>query len=216
MPEKYDKAYFDAASTKNFQQLRRYVDFLGSAGVKKHGLSICDIGCAEGAFISLLSKENDCYGIDISKHAIQQCKQAFPETKDNFFLCDLNKEQCTINAEFDLIAMLDVLEHLDNFAFLKNFINEKLKPGGYFLITTPNANSLLRVRKKAFSGEIDKTHTLLFTPYTLDFWLRKAGLHKVKLVTPYSFYFKANAITSALPFGGQILALYQKGDDRAD
>ena len=95
----------------------------------------------------------------------------------------------------------------------KNFpcIKNNLKKNGYFVVTTPNANSISRfLLKNSFSGEFDKTHKILFTPYALDFFLRRIGLKKVTLITPYIFYFKNNFLTKRILLGGQIAGIYKK------
>jgi len=72
------------------------------------------------------------------------------------------------------------------------------------IITTPNVNSLQRfiMGNKNYTGELDKTHTTLFTSHTIDFFLRRCGLKKVSLSTPYSFYFKNNILTKNIRLGG--------------
>ena len=208
---KYNKNYFNLQTTKQAKLYKKYIDFIERGDIKLNNLFICDIGCATGEFIKSIYTNNSCYGVDISSYAIKSCQKKFPQIKNNFWCLDLNKQAINKKVIFDIITLFDVIEHLDSFIYFEKIINMNLARGGYVVITTPNANSFIRpIRKKLFTGEIDVTHKMLFTPYTLDFFLRKKGLKKVKLFTPYSFFFKDNFLTQNFLFGGQIFAVYEK------
>jgi len=206
----YNKSYFTSISEKDEKILLNYLVEVEKVGLKLSGKRILDIGCATGNFINLLKNTNQVYGIDISKHAIAQCKKRFPKIKGNFRYLDLNKEIPEYDKQFDVIFILDVIEHLMNFEFLSETIKKNINKDGVVVITTPNANSATRfLKSKHFTGEYDETHTTLFTPYTLDFTLRRMGLRKLLLTTPYSFFRSNKMLPKILPLGGQILAIYK-------
>lgn len=206
----YDKNYFNSATLKDVKAFDSYVSFLTTLGINLRDKKILDIGCATGEFISRICSDNVCFGVDISAYAVEHCQAAFPAIRDNFFCLDLNTEIIK-DREFDIITLFDVLEHLTNFTKLADLIRESLRPGGILLITTPNANSVTRfLSVKNFTGEIDNTHKTLFTPYTLDFFLRRLGLKKVALFTPYVFHFKMDFLSKNILLGGQIVAIYEK------
>jgi len=208
---KAEENYFDIATTKNVEIFDKYLIFLKAAKVKLSGQNICDIGCATGNFISKVYKNNNCFGVDYSDFAVAECQKKFGKIKKHFAELDLNTaEKLPFRTSFDLITLFDLIEHIDNLKNLKQLIKNSLNKKGHLLITTPNANNFLRFfSKKSFTGEIDKTHVNLFSPYTLDFFLCRAGLKKVQLFTPYIFHFKNNWLTQKLLFGGQIVALYK-------
>ena len=210
MENTYNKQYFNSLSEKNSKIFQMYIRFLSEAGIKFENLNVCDIGCGTGTFLSLILNRNSCYGYDISDFAINTCKETFQDNKDKFHVLNLNSEFLPIDQKFDLITLFDVIEHLDNYTFLKRIISTNLKPGGKLVITTPNANSLLRFLRGSsnYTGEYDQSHTMLFTPYTIDFFLRKSGLKKSSLSTPFSFYFKNDLITKSILLGGQIFCIY--------
>lgn len=206
----YSKTYFTNISEKNEEILNSYLEEVEKIGFKVSGKRILDIGCATGNFINLLLDTNQVYGIDISVHAISQCKKRFPKIKDSFQQIDLNKEVPLYNEQFDAIFMLDVIEHLINFEFLSKTIKKYLNKDGVLFLTTPNANSATRfLKRNHFTGEYDETHTTLFTPYTLDFTLRRMGLRKLLLTTPFNFIRSNKLLPKVLPMGGQILAIYK-------
>lgn len=209
--KKYNKNYFNRNSLKNKNLFKKYLKLLMKNKISMKNISLCDIGCATGEFINMMKDTNLCFGVDTSRYAITECKKRFPKIKNNFFCLDLNSSYLDINQSFDIITLFDVIEHLENFSNFKKLILEKLKNNGYLIVTTPNANSILRlILKKGFTGELDKTHTILFTPYTLDFFLRRIGLKRIALFTPFRFYMKYNFLTKNLLFGGQIYAIYKK------
>lgn len=213
---KAEKNYFSSVTTKDSPVFRKYLAFLKNAGVKTERQNICDIGCATGNFISEIIEDNNCFGVDNSDYAVGQCRKRYSKIKNHFAAVDLNCDQkLPFRRQFDLLTMFDVIEHIDNLKNLKVLIDGSLKSGGHIMITTPNANNFLRILNRGwFTGEMDKTHINLFTPYTLDFFLRKAGFERVALFTPYNFHFKNNWITEKLLLGGQIVAIYRLKRDK--
>ncbi len=210
---KYDKSYFNEKSTKQVSLYKQYRLLLENTGIELKNKKICDVGCATGNFLEELIKDNQCYGVDISPFAISECQRKFPDIKEHFTVLNLDQEVISSKVKFDLITMFDVIEHLYNFENLQQILNINLAKNGYLVVTTPNANSVYRfISKQGFTGEMDQTHVLLFTPYTLDFFMRRIGMKKVTLFTPFSFYFKNNPITRSILLGGQVVAVYQKND----
>jgi SAM-dependent methyltransferase len=92
--------------------------------LKRHHLepsTVCEVGCGAGEVLRLLQQHmsDTCtfWGYDISPQAIEMCKERANE-RLHFKLADLRREQ---DAFFDLILILDVLEHLeDYFSFLRD------------------------------------------------------------------------------------------------
>jgi len=82
--------------------------------------TICDVGCGAGEVIKLLQPMMDpaClfWGYDISPQALEMCKSRESE-RLQFKLADVAQEDDTV---FDLMLVLDVVEHVeDYFGFLK-------------------------------------------------------------------------------------------------
>lgn len=204
----YDIKYFNDINYQNSKHCDQYFLFLSNLIPNIKNKKCMDIGCATGLFIKNFAN-TDCLGVDISQYAIEQACQNFPGKK--FLVFDINKEEPVCTDVFDIITLFDVIEHIYNFINLKKIIKNNLAKDGFFVVTTPNANSILRFLSPSnFTGEIDKTHTMLFTPYTLDFFLRNLGLKKVYLFTPFRFYMKNDFFTKNFLLGGQIFAVYKK------
>jgi len=211
MDNLYSKKYFNSSSEKNKKCFKTYLRFIDETKINLKNKILLDIGCGTGNFLDCLDNKVEKYGCDISEYAVGKCLKR----NNKVFLLDLNvSSQIPYSVSFDVITMFDVIEHLVNFKNLEIIIKKKLKKEGIIIITTPNANFFLRFffngNAKYYCGEKDKTHRILFTPYTLDFFLRRIGLKKISLSTPYSFYFKNNNLTRRALYGGQIFAIYKK------
>src|SRR5579859_7683147 len=82
--------------------------------------TICEVGCGVGEVLKQLQEHMDneslFWGYDISPQAFELCKSRANE-RLHFKLADIRQEQDTF---FDLILVMDVIEHLeDYFGFLR-------------------------------------------------------------------------------------------------
>jgi len=94
---------------------------------------ILEVGCGTGGNLEILSKFGKVIGLDNSKDAIEFSR------KKGFENCILGEAE-NVNypdESFDLIAALDLLEHIDNEQKVLKEFYRVLKKGGYFLITVP-------------------------------------------------------------------------------
>ena len=102
-----------------------------------------DIGCGNGRYLEMLHKlgvdKSKLYGVELSEPGIEALKcqgyQAFYGRIEDVY------EQLPENS-FDLIVMLQVLEHVDNPAEVVRCLSKLLKPGGALIIETPNTESI--------------------------------------------------------------------------
>lgn len=99
---------------------------------KKGNLKILDIGCGTGRNIKEFSQIGEVWGVDISKEAIEFCREKGIKTvkigrsdktgfRDNFF---------------DVVTLLDVLEHIDEESTLRE-VRRILKKDGLMILTVP-------------------------------------------------------------------------------
>jgi cyclopropane fatty-acyl-phospholipid synthase-like methyltransferase len=115
--------------------------------------TICEVGCGAGEVVKQLHDRmsEDCqfWGYDISPQAIAMCQDLTTE-RLHYKLADIRKEH---DSSFDLVLVLDVVEHLeDYFSFLRD-----LKPKSQYKIfhipldlslqTILRGNALLKVRR---------------------------------------------------------------------
>jgi len=88
--------------------------------------TLCEIGCGAGDVLNQLqqrfTKDCDFVGCDISPHAIELCRSR-ANSKLHFELGDVTTIS---NRFFDLVLVLDVIEHLeDYFPFCERLSNER-------------------------------------------------------------------------------------------
>ena len=103
---------------------------------------ILDIGCGDSYFDENLLKKFDdvnlLYGIDIN----------LEKSKHNGRAYYINNYEEISGKKFDLILLMDVIEHIeDDVEFIKN-IKEYLKPDGKILITVPAFQFLYGIHDK--------------------------------------------------------------------
>lgn len=97
------------------------------------GSRVLDIGCGTGAFLEMLSRDYQAYGTDSSSFAVELCRKRGLQ----------HAYQCTLETfphqalRFDLITLLDVIEHIEHDAALLRQASAFLKPGGCAIITVP-------------------------------------------------------------------------------
>jgi len=79
-------------------------------------------------------------------------------------------------SKFDIVTMWDVVEHLrEPWKELEN-LSRALRPGGWLMLSTPNAASLrARVERKRWSNTVNPTHFYYFTRKSLEAVLKRAG-----------------------------------------
>jgi SAM-dependent methyltransferase len=94
---------------------------------------ILDIGCGTGGTLKFFQERYDAWGIDASELAVRLSRQRGVK---NVVHGDLQSFTRT-NEPFDLVTLLDVIEHIDDdVGFLRQSVRA-IKPGGWALVTVP-------------------------------------------------------------------------------
>lgn len=131
---------------------------------------VLDIGCGQGGFSKKLSQMAKSYtGLDR--------RNSFPAGQ--FIQADVEKEQ--IEGQFDTVAMLAVLEHLNDPRWALKQIQSVLKPDGRLLLTTPTRLGDRLVRH-IVNRDID--HVKIYNRRELITLLASEGFH-VLLYKPF-------------------------------
>jgi 2-polyprenyl-3-methyl-5-hydroxy-6-metoxy-1,4-benzoquinol methylase len=122
--------------------------------------AILEIGCGWGKYIKGLHDlgYNNITGIDISKEQVDFAKLKMK--LKNVILADAKEFLINNKKKYDLVLMLDVMEHLplEYSIELMNLIKINLKKEGIFIMQTPNGLSPLNPIRYA-----DLTHVRSFT-----------------------------------------------------
>ena len=141
--------------------------------------AILEIGPGLGALLDCL--HNRCgylnvRAIDISPEVVAACNQVLPES--TVLAEDAAATLRNWSAEFDLILMLHVLEHMpkDDLNATLRAVRGALKEGGKLIVEVPN---IVHPVTGAYNRYHDFTHTIGFTDQSLAFVLRNAGFEHV-------------------------------------
>ncbi len=109
---------------------------------------------------------------------------------------------------FDGIVSLEVIEHLRDPSGVLADLYKRLSPGGWLLITTPNADGLLaRLMGQRWREAAKPGHVVFFTPAALLKILEKIGFSEVQRPRWLIRYQRASPLRAFLHFGLQKLAV---------
>jgi 2-polyprenyl-3-methyl-5-hydroxy-6-metoxy-1,4-benzoquinol methylase len=144
--------------------------FLGPPG------RMLDIGCSTGKMLQVAKKHGwDPIGIEANAEAACLAREEALDVISGFFPEDMpeNKES------FDLITMLDVLEHAEEPVHLLKQVCTYLRPEGLAVIQVPNFDSLLIRLDGASNNNLCQGHWSYFTTDTLNKVAEEAGFTTV-------------------------------------
>lgn len=142
------------------------------------GSLVLDVGCACGDFGEFLHKIKNVqvHGFEYDKKSIEQAvsKKVYKSISQvdlNFFDAS---DYSDLHGAFDVVALIDVLEHTVNPECVLEKLKLFLKPGGVFVVSLPNA-SFGEVKSKVLRdnfeytemGILDKTHLRFYTFNTM-------------------------------------------------
>jgi SAM-dependent methyltransferase len=150
------------------------VERLGKTGT----LRILDVGCADGRLLdwykqSPVGERLETYGIELDAAAAETARERGHSVVTGRFEVDTELEQGT----FDLILAFHVIEHVDDPVRFARHAAELLKPGGLFIVTTPNWDSVDARRLRGnWGGNHFPRHWTLYDERTLGTLAESVGL----------------------------------------
>lgn len=172
MYEEKDSDYFSAARTAILPLLSDNAE------------RVLEIGCGAGQTLAMLKQQGFCrqtVGVECFADAAAQAKNRV----DDVYCLDVEKQALPADlGRFDLILLLDVLEHLvDPWSFLSRLRHQYLTDQGHIIISLPNARHFSLVLPLLLGrfdyqerGILDKTHLRFFTRKSMHELIAGAGL----------------------------------------
>ena len=128
---------------------------------------ILDFGCGTGANLKAMSALGQVHGVDASPQAVAFCQERGLERVR--LLEGPPPKEPPFGQRFDLITMLDVLEHIPDEVGILKRLGSWLVPGGVLLLTVPAYRAL-------WSGEDHVSlHLRRYTAPTLGRAMNRAG-----------------------------------------
>ena len=113
---------------------------------KIKNLEILDLGCGGGLTCEPLARlQAKVTGIDFVKQNIEVAKKhaMISKLKINYIHDDI--DSLKIKKKYDIILLLEILEHLENWKSLIPIIKDILKPNGLLVISSINKTSLSKI-----------------------------------------------------------------------
>lgn len=169
-----------AKITRYQKRLLRIVKQLGDT---EGPIRLLDIGCGDGRLLdwykeSSIGDRIEAYGIDISEEAVATAKARGHEAVAGRFETDTKLP----NNSFDIILAFHVIEHVDDpTAFMKRGA-ELLRPGGIFVVATPNIDSIdAKLFKKYWGGNHFPRHWTFYSKKTLAALAQSQGLEQAEI-----------------------------------
>lgn len=145
------------------------------------GLSVLDIGCGYGTHLELAAAMGwKCFGVEVSDHARKIAKQRL---EGKAYIVESTSD--LIPHEFDLVLILDVIEHLASpYTFLYSLFSigaVTLKTR--IVISTPNAGSVEAQNNPAkWAYRHPPSHLVYYSAGTLQFLLEKLHFSDIKVI----------------------------------
>jgi len=182
----YESEYRD---WRRSDRLLEFEDLFRLAGAKLAGsqgapLRWLDFGCGAGAFLKFLRERGQLAGrpLELTGHDVGSYADLL-RSQDGFRILDLDAVAREPDGAYDVISLIEVIEHLPAPLEPLRLVARLLKPGGLLLLTTGNLESAAArrhgLRYRYCAPEI---HVSLFNPRALERLYRRVGLvpHRVR------------------------------------
>ena len=175
--------------------LRRIRDNMLSVVGRPDSRSLLEVGCGPGRFLKMAQDAGfEVSGVELNSGNAEEARQ---RTGGATILCEDFMTMAS-DRQFDVIAMLDLIEHLTDPMAAVRRSYELLKPGGYIVVYTPNhsgittrvADLMYRLSSHAVKGPVveifDCLHLVYFDVKSLRTAIERNGFQLVKtILSPY-------------------------------
>jgi 2-polyprenyl-3-methyl-5-hydroxy-6-metoxy-1,4-benzoquinol methylase len=171
--------------------LRRICNALVSVLAAAKGLSLLEVGCGPGQFLQLAQEAGfEVAGVELNEGNAAEARKrtgGAPVLCEDFMTAGFDRQ-------FDVIALLDLIEHMPDPRATLLRCYELLKPGGHVVVYTPNhggitvkaANLLYRVSGGRIAGPVteifDCLHVVFFDVNSLRSTLERSDFRVVRTV----------------------------------
>lgn len=141
-------------------------------------LRFLDFGCGAGGFLKYLRARGELAGrpLELTGHDVGSYADLLRD-KDGYRILDLDALAREPDATYDIISLIEVIEHLPAPVEPMRLVARLLKPGGLLLLTTGNLESSIARRQGIhYRYCAPEIHVSLFNPRCLAQLYRRVGL----------------------------------------
>jgi SAM-dependent methyltransferase len=152
-------------------------------GVTAPVVAWLDFGCGAGGFLKFLRERGriDRHVLAVEGHDVGSYAEML-KTVDGFRILDRHELSREPDARYDIISMIEVIEHLPEPRAALALVARLLKPGGLLLLTTGNLdNPVARRQGIHYRYCAPEIHVSLFNPSCLARLYRAVGLEPVQV-----------------------------------
>ena len=169
------KSYYNAVRTEIMPLLQKLPD-----------ATVLDVGCGTGATLKHLKEQGYC-GTAVGVEMFPDCWEEARDVLDEFYPSHIEGVNCEC-CRFDLVLLLDVLEHVQEPEAVLQRIRPWLKPTGQVVVSLPNIRNQAVLRKLVLhgrwdyqdSGILDRSHLRFFTLKSARDLFRACGYHIIR------------------------------------
>jgi ubiquinone/menaquinone biosynthesis C-methylase UbiE len=164
------KTGYGEMKEKSRIDLYKYIALL----IPKQEINLLDMGCGDGEFLRHVNDKVKKNGIDFSRTGIEKARQ---KVKGNFYVGDINETGFNDSC-FDIITIIETLEHVDNPEDTLRETKRLLKNGGKLIISVPHPEH--DIRDIRAWPECYSLHLHSFDFESLKSLLLKLGFHSIE------------------------------------
>lgn len=176
----------------------------------RHTSKILDIGFGEGGLLQIAERQGwQGYGTEISPRSL-----AYGKNQGWIVTENADQDSRFTPQGFDVVTMIELLEHVPNPQQILQAAAGWLRPGGLLYLTTPNARSLnQRWLGLEWSVVCPPEHLVLWTPKGLRHALTNAGFQDLRILTeglnPYEMLARLRPPKETISRNASAMALNQ-------
>jgi SAM-dependent methyltransferase len=140
---------------------------------------LLEVGCAYGFFLDEARQSFDVSGIELAEDAVIAC-----QARGLNVVRDADESFYTHSGPFDLVVMLDVIEHLINPEALLRDLYRHTQPEALLVMTTGDFNSFLARMRQQWRLMTPPQHIWYFTTSAISQLLNRSGFRVIEITHP--------------------------------
>jgi SAM-dependent methyltransferase len=158
------------------------------AGSRNHQPTLLDIGCNKGFLLAAaIAHSWNVYGVETVPELTVAFRRKFKQFAGQIFTTRFADVQARLEDNtFDVITAIDVIEHFEEPYSDMASIYRILKPGGFFVLQTPDGTARQAAALKERWGALKPLeHLHIFNQANLEIFAKKLGFAEIGFFDPF-------------------------------